>query len=174
MKDADDLPSQLQSQQSFPILFQKLFLFKVSRLCCRHQRHQNLSCFRRLPNQKMAQVSFMAQSVIKCHRNSLFLFFLKKILRSTQNAAIILIYNLTTGHGHNIVKAAALVHAKRKRPILHLISKRELHLVAVFIDRRTFLDFLPDTGCFLLSQNIFQKPVNLFLFYFRLLLIGKR
>lgn len=74
----------------------------------------------------MAQITLMTQSVIKGR-----LFFLKEIQHPTQYFIVILIYDLTGIHGHDIIKAAALMHTERKRAVLAGISEGKLHLITV-------------------------------------------
>ena len=55
-------------------------------------------------------------------------------------------HNLALRRIHDIIKAAAAMHAKSKRPVLILIPEGELHLVAVAIGYRAGLDALKLVG----------------------------
>ena len=111
----------------------------------------------------------MTKSVKKGH-----LLFIKIISCIRKDSTVILIHDPAVSHGNNIVKASPLVHAESKGTVLHLISEGKLHLIAVFIDCRAFLNPLKRPLCLLPFKNTVKKSFHLAFLDLQLFLIRKR
>ena len=81
----------------------------------------------------------MTQSVIKADIHTLLLQLCKIRFHTTQNPAVILINDPAPGNGHNIIKAASLMHSQRKRSVLDFVPKGKFHLIPVSKTHRTLL-----------------------------------
>ncbi len=140
--------------------------FSFGRLGSRHQRCQNFAGFRSLSHQQMPQKAFVRQFVKKVRA-----LFCKIRQHCRENPPVILIHQLAAAYRNNIIKAAPLVHTQRKRTILHLISKRKFHFIAVLIYLGALLDSLPQIRLLSACKHTVEQLLYLLRLHFCLLFI---
>lgn len=139
------------TQRLLPSGKKHLFLpFRYLR--CRHQIHQDLPGLHRLAHQKMTQISGVAQFVII---RQIPLFKIRQ--RHCEHRMKIIVYNPAFRDIHDIVEAAALVHAKCQRSVLVRIAERKLHLIPVLLLSRARLDSKEFVVCIFRYDDIVDQ-----------------